>query len=247
MGIKKSIRLAINSLLSYVGLELIRTNRTFQDYIPIEETLAGAKEAGMSIGDYIDEKFNIPGATQETIDKMAELGVFDHNIERVCEIGPGSGRYLEKMMNACNPDYYEIYETAIEWQNWLVKNYGVTAQETDGKTLKQTPTNSIDLVHTHKMLYAQPVLTICTYFSEMARVVRGNGKIVFDILTEDCLNDDMLEKWLDSGVRDPASMIGKQYAINYFQDRDFSFNGAFKIPMLPGITEYLVFSSNNKQ
>lgn len=236
---------AVNGVIGVAGLRLIRLGRDFKDYIPIQETLSSAQKAGMSVGDYIDFTYNVPGSTQLTIDKMAELGVFDNGIERICEIGPGSGRYLDKTIKACNPRYYEIYETAQDWTNWLVETYGVTALPADGWSLNNTPSNSIDLVHTHKMLYAQPVLTICNYFLEMARVASDRGKLVFDIMTEECLNGEMLDNWFASGVRDPKSMISKQYAIDFFRDRGFLFNGSFLIPMLPGVTEYLVFSKNN--
>jgi len=43
---------------------------------------------------------------------MKKLGVFDGEIERVCEIGPGTGRYLDKVLKLAKPTYCEIYETA---------------------------------------------------------------------------------------------------------------------------------------
>lgn len=116
---KRYARESINSILGLVGAEVVARHswsepRTF---IPFRQTLAGAQKASLSVSDYIDLKHNVPGATQETIDRIADLGVFDGQIERVCEIGPGSGRYLEKTLRACNPSYYEIYETATEWAN----------------------------------------------------------------------------------------------------------------------------------
>ena len=90
--------------------------------------LAGAESAGMSLGDYIDMRSNVPGTTGATIDKMTELGVFFGKIDNVCEIDPGSGRYLEMVIDACRPEHHEIHETSNDWREWLVEKYKVIHQ-----------------------------------------------------------------------------------------------------------------------
>ncbi|MGL5808215.1 MAG: methyltransferase domain-containing protein [Xenococcaceae cyanobacterium] len=238
---------SINSLLAPVNLKVGKLKRPFtdyRDYIPFEETITGAKEAGLSVGDYIDAKFNKPGATQETIDRMAALGVFKDKLDRICEIGPGSGRYLDKVLKISNPSYCEIYETAKEWEQWLVKTYNVIAHPSDGKSLAYTPSNSIDLIQAHKVISGQPSLWICQYFAEMARVVRDGGKVVFDMVTEDCLDDATLENWITSGhgYQHYPCLMPKQYTINFFERRGLVFDGSFFIPMEPGKTECFVFT-----
>jgi hypothetical protein len=240
---------SINSLLAPVNLKVGTLKQPFteyRDYIPFEESITGAKKAGLSVGDYIDAKFNKPGATQETIDRMAALGVFKDKLDRICEIGPGSGRYLEKVLKISNPSYCEIYETAKEWEQWLIESYTLTAQPTDGKTLSHTPSQSIDLVQAHKVLPGQPSLWICQYFAEMARVVRDGGKIVFDIVTEECLDDATLEHWLALayGYQHYPCLMPKQYTIDFFSKRGCSFVGSFLVPMEPGKTECMVFTKN---
>lgn len=240
-------RRSINSLLGLIGFELVRQDAPFTDYryyIPFQETLAGAKQAGLSVGDYIDNKYNKPGATQETIDQMAKLGAFSGRIERVCEIGPGSGRYLEKTLRVCSPTYYEIYETAGDWAKWLSETYPVILQPTDGMSLASTPSCSIDFVQAHKVLPGQPSLTICRYYNEMARIVRDGGKVVFDIVTEDCLDEATLAKWLasGSGYQHYPCLMPRQYTIDFFHRQGFSFDGSFFVPMEPGVTECLVFT-----
>ncbi len=230
-----------NKVIGRVGFKLDRLGDDFQDYINLERTLSNAKDAGLSVGDYIDLTFNIPGSTQFTIDKMEEFGVFREEIERVCEIGPGSGRYLEKIIKICDPAYYEIYETAKDWRRWLKETYTVTAHVPNSNMLSFTPTNSIDLIHSHKVLYGNPIIEICRYFDEMIRVVRRNGTVVFDILTEDCLTDELLEKWWKSEAQHACSMTAKDFTINYFHKRGLSLVGNFTVPLLPGITEYFVF------
>lgn len=100
---KKVVLDAINKVLRIADLQLIRHGRKPQDFIPFHKTLLAAENAGLSVGDYIDNSFNVPGSTQLTIDRMRELGIFDEKIGRVCEIGTGSGCYLEKTINACLP------------------------------------------------------------------------------------------------------------------------------------------------
>ena len=230
-----------NKVLGKAGFELTKKGREFQDYIPFRQTLQDAEKSGLSLSDYIDNSFNVPGTTQLTIDKMAELGAFDQKVKRVCELGPGSGRYLEKVKTACNPEYYEIYETSKPWREWLVEKYKVTAQPTDGASLSSTPTRSIDLIHTHKMLYGNSILTIFRYLMEMARVVRDGGVVVFDLVTAECMNNELMAKWVESGVDHAHSMTPRQVALDYFSSQGFRCAGSFIVPMAPGLTEYFVF------
>src|ERR1700722_2706609 len=119
--IKRAVRTSVNGVLGTVGCEVIRISKKGHDwgdvgqFIPLEETLAGAREANLSVAEYIDTKHNIPGAPQATHDRLVAIGVFKERIDRVCEIGPGSGRFLEKTVQACKPSHYEIYETARPW------------------------------------------------------------------------------------------------------------------------------------
>ena len=240
-GLKKRVVNAINSMIRPSGVQLVRTPDKFEDYIPFAATQAGARAAGLSVGDYIDSRFNVPGSTQDTIDRLAELGVFERPLTRVCEIGPGSGRYLEKVAARCRPERYEIYETAADWRRWLVDEYAVIAQPTDGRTLAATPDTSIDLVHTHKVLNGLEILDICRYFEEMVRVADPHATIVFDILTEACLDEPTLQKWLDSGAGYITSMTAQQFAIDFFTRHGFEHVGSFFATSMPGKTHYQVF------
>ncbi|WP_319421901.1 hypothetical protein [Pleurocapsa sp. FMAR1] len=125
-SLKTTIGKSINVFLKSLDFKITRLSQPYteyRDYIPFEETIAGAKEADLSVGDYIDAKHNKPGATQDTIDQMSALGVFEGKVDRICEIGPKSGRYLEKIVNICTLTYYEIYETASKWEKYLEQTY----------------------------------------------------------------------------------------------------------------------------
>ncbi len=240
-GIKRKLLDGANRVLSSAGFELIKKGREFQDYIPFRYTLQEAEKSGLSVADYIDNNYNVPGTTQLTIDKMRELGAFDGKVSRICEIGPGSGRYLERVKAACNPEQYEIYETSRPWREWLVEKYHVVAQPTDGASLSSTPSKSVDLIHTHKVLYGNSILTIFRYMMEIARVVKDGGVAVFDLVTAECINNELMEKWVESGVDHAHSMTPRSVALDYFSSQGFKLSGTFIVPMAPGVTEYFVF------
>ena len=237
----------MNLPLSVLNLELVRHGHDWSDttqFIPFEQTAVAAQKAGISIGDYIDTTYNVPGATQATIDQMKALGVFAGKVDAVCEIGPGSGRYTEKTIATCHPIHYEIYETAKPWEKYVAAKYKVVPRLCDGHSLSQTPSASLDLLHAHKVFVCTPFVVTYTYFLEIARVVRPGGKVAFDVMTEECVGDSELRAWLDSGVQlgSYPNLLPKQHVIQFFTKRDFAFDGSFFVPMKPGKTECLVFT-----
>lgn len=242
LTVKGRVRDSVNSLLAHAGLKLVRSDRVHEDYLPFRATLRDAQQAGLPIGEYIEAKYNVPGATEETIERMADLGAFSSRPQRICEIGPGSGRYLAIVKQLTHPPHYEIYETASPWRKYLVETYGVVGRRTDGRTLAETPSASIDLLHSHKVFVGLPIFTTLRYFGEIARVVRVGGKAVFDIESENCLDDAIVERWLQMWEPYAKSVVPKEWTIAFFARRGFRFDGAFKIAMLPGVTEYLVFT-----
>lgn len=241
----KTARKAVNAVLEPAGFRLVRPgeNAHAMPFQPLKRTLEGAKKAGLSVGDYIDLKFHVPGATQATIDQLAGLGVFGLNVRSICEIGPGSGRYLEKVLRSCAPSSYEIYETDPEWSDWLARTYPVTAHQADGRCLRDTASDSVDLVHAHKVFVYLPFVVMCQYFGEMIRVARPGGLIVFDIVSEDCMADATLEKWIASGISYP-SMMPKNFVISFFARKHSTLRASFFAPMMPGQSEYLVFAKD---
>jgi SAM-dependent methyltransferase len=248
-----SLRRTLNKILYRIDFELVRRSeidaensagQAIRSFLPLHETLAGARAAGLSVADYVDSKHQRVGATQETINRMTELGIFSRRIERICEIGAGSGRYLEKTIQVCHPSYYEIYETARDWSGWLKKTYNVTAHDADGVSLKETPSHSIDLVVAHKVFVYLPFLVACRYFGEMCRVVRPGGRVLFDAVTEDCMDKETLERWLSSGASYPT-ILPKQYIIDLFEERGCKLEHTFPAYLKPGRALYLVFSGRS--
>ena len=245
-AVKHAVLKYTNASLEVIGIEVVHKARVSDDtreFLPFETTIAGAKDVGLALGDYIDAKYNVPGATQDTHNRLTALGVMQGRIDRVCEIGPGSGRYLEKTLQTCKPSHYEIYETAHKWADWLVKTYNVISQPTDGRTLSHTLSNSIDLVQAHKVFVCTPFLTTCRYLQEISRVTRDDAWVVFDIVTEDCMDGATLESWFKTDINFPTYPVvtPKQYVIDFLRRHGFAFIASFQVAMEPGKTECMVF------
>lgn len=233
---------AVKGTLKAAGYDLTYLGHDdhVRSFVDFDETIRGAAEAGLSVADFVDAKYNVPGATKAHMDNLIRLRVFSGTVEQICEIGPGSGRYLEKTLEACGPKYYEIYETAPDWARWLEKTYHVIAHPADGKSLGHTLNESMDLVLAHKVFVYTPFLTTCSYFREMLRVSRLGGRLVFDVVTESCMDDETVERWLQSKVNYPCIMP-KAYVCQFFEERGCALIGSFFVPMRPGRTECLAF------
>jgi hypothetical protein len=238
----KGLNLALNPL----GVQLVRSHDwdDVEQFLPLEQTLSDARKAGLTVSDYVDATYNVAGATQQTIDQLAYMGVFATPIDVIAEIGPGSGRYLEKVLQLCDSSRYEIYETAGPWANYLTTTYGVVSHPTDGYSMPHTATNSVDLVHAQKVFVATSFMTTCHYWLEMIRVARANAYIVFDIITEGCMDAKNLQHWLAStafmrGVY--PSIVPRDFAVEFFANRGIALVGSFFVPMKPGKTETFVF------
>ncbi|MFE0425016.1 methyltransferase domain-containing protein [Streptomyces sp. NPDC058953] len=235
-------------LLGRTGFDIVRSAnnlRGIDDFIPFEPTMRAARAAGLSVGDYIDEVMNgTPGATQSTVDELGALGVFAADPKTVLEIGPGSGRYLEKTLKECSPSRYEIYETADPWSDYLVETFGVVALPTAGSSLAPTPDGSIDLVQAHKVFNTVTFLFAVRYFYEMARVTRPGGRIVFDVMTETCLDPATIGVWATEGGAGhgsfPAAMP-RRACVDLFATLGCTLRAGFLAPLGVGSTEVLVF------
>ena len=244
VGFAHFARRAAKRVLRQIGVRprtSASNERDHSQYIPFEETIAAAKAANLSVGDYIDRNYNVAGATQRAIDEMSALRVFDRPVQAVCEIGPGSGRYLTKIVAACRPSHYEIYEMAGPWANYLVSEYQVVYRQTDGRSLAETPSASIDLVHAHKVFVVTPFVSTWSYLREMIRVTKPGGHIVFDIMTERCVEPDLLDAWILRSSSYYPSVFPRDFALRVFEHHGVTFVGSFLVPMRPGQTETFVF------
>lgn len=243
---KQFLKRVVGHVAAAVGLEIRIRRHDWADiarFIPFRDTLKAANTAGLSVGDYIDTVMNgSPGATRATIEQVAALGAISERTRRVVEIGPGSGRYLEKVLELCTPESYQIYETAGDWANYVATTYGVTHCPTDGRKLGATEANSVDLIQAYKVLSATTFLTTARYWVEMARVTRVGGHAVFDIVTEECLAPEAVERWVMSNLDSTyPALVARRAALDFFASKGFQLAGSFIGPMGVGTTETFVF------
>lgn len=243
--LRRTVYKSLNAAIGPFGLELIPIGKPayLRSFLPLKRTLRNAKEAGLSLCDYIDAKHQVPGATEATINQLKGLDVLSSRTRNVCEIGPGSGRYLEKVLASCAPAKYDIYETAREWSDWLARTYSVRACEADGQSLRQTEDASMDLVHAHKVFVYIPSVVTFRYLNEMIRVSQTGGYIVFDIVSQSCMDDLTITKW-NAGQSNYITMMPKEVVIGFFAKRHCSLLSCFHAPLVPGSSEYLVFCKN---
>lgn len=243
MQVKRLFHRTINRLLAPAGIRIVRVTSPTIGGQPIsdEQAIAEAQRRGISAGLYLEELFGKIGRAQKIIDRMKTVGALSEDLSVVCEIGPGSGLYIEKILGIASPDRYEIYEIAGNRAKFLAREHPVISQPTDGCTLTHTPSATVQLVHAHGVFVALQFLTSYSYFKEIVRVTAPEGYAVFDIISEDCLDEDTVDLWLNSSLRYP-SFLSKKYVIDFFNQHGFHLVDDFKLPLLvQGDSCYLVF------
>lgn len=243
MSVMSSVRRGVNGALHPFGFQVVRghsTDPAIQPFLPARKTFAAARRAGLSVGDYLDQYSAEPQATAKAVQAMLEIAAFGNGVERVCEIGPGSGRFAEKVIADLRPAAYEIYETASDWLPNLRRLPNVVERSADGHSLSATASGSVDLVHAHKLFVYIPFVAVVGYLEEMARVVRPGGIVAFDIVTEDCLDERTTKAW----VTQNATIYGvtpRAWTLDMLSRHGLSLLGSHFEPMSDGRTELLVF------
>jgi SAM-dependent methyltransferase len=243
MNFRTIAKKGLGRMLAQQGLAITRITGPMSDYLDAKETISGAERVGLSVCDYLEERWAQQGATQRIIEQMASCGAFDAINPNVLEIGTGSGRYLEKVLQRCEPGQYESYEIARDWAEWLKSTYPIVSHETDGQSLRQTADDSVDLVHAHGVFVYLPFVTSYRYWVEVWRVVKNGGFVVFDIMSEDCLDENTMVRWLNSKETYPC-FLSTRYVTLLFFKHGFSLISRFNSRMGEGRSEYLVFTRN---
>ena len=232
----KGLKGIIRRLLASRGWVIVGQS---SGYIDAKETIAAARREGLSICDYVEKMWQKKGDTAKVIDEMDQHGAFAVKNPRVVEIGTGTGRYLEKVLERTNPKSYESYETAVDWADWLQAEFGVISHEADGCSLRQTPDRTAELVHAHGVFVYLPFLVSYQYWKEIWRITKTGGTVVFDIISEDCLDEATVEQWISAGITYPC-FVSKAFLVLLFEAHGFSLLTSFKQRYGEGLSEYLI-------
>ena len=240
----RQIERIVNGLLGWFGIKVVRRGRAPTiggRRMSDEAVIRRARSRGLSPGEYLEELFDQQGRAERIIERVRRAGALSEAISAVCEIGPGSGLYIEKVLERVSPRRYEVYEIAQNRADYLGRRYPVVVQRADGETLSATATGSIDLVHAHGVFVTLPFLTNCSYFSEIARVMAPGGHVVFDVITDACLDPDSIDSWMATPLR-YLSLHSHDHLTRYFAERGFSLIDEFAMPLLVhGTSRYFIF------
>jgi SAM-dependent methyltransferase len=242
------IMIILKHLLSKFGLQVAKTG---QGFISAQETVKKSRKEGLSINDYIEKYADRPekkGRRDRVLGKLKEAGCL-RKLQTVCEIGPGTGRYTEGLLNDVKQSgtlNYEIYETDVGWKKYLIKQYSsdvsnFIAHSADGKSLKYTESASCDLVHAHAVFVYLPLMQSLRYIKECFRVCIPGGFVVFDYLpSEEFHNIIISEKWLNGPHTWPAP-ISRELIEKYADHYNFDTVCRFTEPYGETESEYLIY------
>jgi SAM-dependent methyltransferase len=215
----------------------------FKGYISTEETVSAAQKMGLSVCDYVEKIWEQVGETQKVIDKIENYNCFT-NAKSICEIGAGTGRYMEKVIRKIGSyEKYVSYETASDWAEWLEKEYNIIKRDTDGKSLKYEDDNSIDLVHAHGVFVYLSLINSFRYFKEMLRVTKKGGYIVFDLYTDEVFDLIALNKWLISEHEYPV-IIPVELINGFFTNNNCQIIDKFKNKHGQSCSQYYIIKKN---
>jgi SAM-dependent methyltransferase len=212
----------------------------------VRETVAAAHAAGQTVCQYVETLWDQLGCTARVVAEMEAAGVVP--CERVVEIGPGTGRYLELVLRMVSPKQYDIYEIADDWAEWLARTYSplVVRQFTDGHTLSATPDESCGLVHAHGVFVYLSILHAYEYFLHMLRVCRPNGFIVFDFYKAESFDEAMIMNWLPHKEQFPVALM-QQHMECFFRNRGCELIREFDNKHSHGYSHYVAFQKIRKE
>ncbi len=244
-AVRSKVRAVGTAISSRTGLAVTRTG---QGFIDADRTVAAARAAGLSVCEWLEAGEADPrkkGRRDHIVERLRLAGALE-GLHSVCEVGAGTGRYLEGVLRRSCPETYEVYETDPGWVRYLESEFGhrpslsLVCHPADGRTLGSTRTNACDLVHAHGVFVYLPLLQSIGYLRECVRVCRPGGHIAFDYLPERVLGWRDVQGWL-AGPHRFAVCIPSALLEELAAALGVELVQRFEVPYGPGVAEYLVW------
>ncbi len=240
---------AIQRILNSYGFMLTRTGLGYHNARAI---VAKARVKGLSICEYLESQEKDErkkGRRDRIIGHLVNSGILKE-CESVCEIGAGTGMYLEKVLDLAKTKQYEVYETDRGWVDYLKRTFGKYRNCTfifhpaDGSTLKYTKANSCDLVHAHAVFVYIPILQVFEYLKEASRVCKPGGYVVFDCCLDKSFDLNVVKSWLLGSYRFPV-IIPEKLLFAFAEENSLSLVYTFNIIYGSSFVDYLVFQKKH--
>lgn len=198
MSLKQILKNFLSRSINKYGYRLEKTGL---DYLNPSVVVNEAKNNNLSLCEYLEStnKGGVGVRRDEIIKNIVDT--IHLKKPNIVEIGAGTGMYLEKFISNFNPTKYEVYETNLNWVDYLKKTY--ISNEclkfciADGRTLNQTKSDTVDLVAAHGVFVYLPIIQTINYLNEMYRSCKVGGFIVFDCFTNDNFKMDVINNWLN--------------------------------------------------
>lgn len=251
----KKIKLIIEpSILRFLNSRGYTLRKTGEGYTDAKLIIEAARKAKLSICDYLESReadTRKHGRRNRIIAQMERRHVFE-SCNVILEIGTGTGMYLEKILDIASPKQYETYETDQGWLNYLRKTYSQDEgcnfifHTADGETLKDTPSESCQLVHSHAVFVYTPVLITYSYLRESSRVLSKGGYLVFDCFLDKNFQTPDVVSWLNSQWRFPV-IITEKLLLEFLREHGLELVGQFKELYGASTDDYLIFQKLKSQ
>jgi hypothetical protein len=104
------------------------------------------------------------------------------------------------------------------------------------KSLRQTPSKSMKLIHAHGVFVYLPFLITYRYFSEICRIAASASYIVFDIILEEYVTPELTRKWI-AAEHYFATFLSVTFVVEFFEKHGFKLIDDYGV----GKSEYLIF------
>jgi len=222
-----------------------------QTYINCYETVSSAESLSMSVNDYLESIEDHPkkkGRRNRIINEMQKRGLLDIKGKNVLEIGTGTGRFLEKVIEYCPPKY-EVYETDQAWCEYLKKEYEfknkteLIIHDAGGVSFNNTPNNSVDMVHAHAVFVYLPIVTAIGYLREIDRVLKPGGMVCFDWYYDTDWSLLTFRAWEYKNMRFPV-IVSRTMIENCFKELNFVIVDEFKEIYGASFSRYIILRKN---